>query len=300
MHLPLFKRRLGVMLPAITALSSLTVLAHATEGGGGAYANGSEGFMTGAMPPPGSYLVSYNTYYSADRFANSNPAFDDFSVSTTATILRAIHVTDKTILGGNWAMHAFLVAADVNVDMGHGARQSKAGMGDFIFSPLAVGWHSGNWHWIAAVDLYLPTGRYDKDNLANIGRNYVTVEPLFAFTYRNPAGYEFSMKTMFDHNYENRDTRYRSGNELHADFVAAKHFGNWGVGLGGYAYRQLSGDSGEGAVLGDFKGRAMALGPQVTYTSSSGLNLQARYQREFDVLNRPEGDKLWLNVAMRF
>jgi hypothetical protein len=300
MRLMLSVCRLGIAHLSIAALTSLATLAHATEGGGGAYANGSEGFMTGALPPPGSYLVSYNTYYSADRFANSSPVFDDFSVSTTATILRAIHVTDKTILGGNWAMHAFLVAADVNVDMGNGVRQSRAGMGDFIFSPLAVGWHAGNWHWIAAVDLYLPTGRYDKDNLANIGRNYVTVEPLFAFTYRNPEGYEFSMKTMFDHNYENRDTRYRSGNELHADFVAAKHFGNWGVGLGGYAYRQVSGDSGEGAVLGDFKGRAMALGPQVTYSTSNGLNLQGRYQREFDVLNRPEGDKLWLNVALKF
>ena len=70
---------------------------------------------------------------------------------------------DKKILGGNWAMHAFLVAADVDVNMGAGGRQDRAGMGDLIVSPLAVGWHAGNWHWIAAVDLYLPTGRYDKE-----------------------------------------------------------------------------------------------------------------------------------------
>lgn len=281
-----------------TPLALLASTAIATEGGGGAYANGSEGFMTGAMPPPGSYLVSYNTYYTADKFANDNPAFDDFKVSTAATILRAIHVTDKKILGGNWAMHAFLVAADVDVNLGASGRQDRAGMGDFIFSPLAIGWHSGNWHWIAAVDFYLPTGRYDKNDLANIGRNYATIEPLFAFTYRNPEGYELSMKTMFDHNYENRDTKYRSGNELHADFVAAKHFGNWAVGIGGYAYKQTSGDSGEGAVLGDFKGRALALGPQVSYSTAGGLNIQGRYQREFDVQNRPEGNKFWLNLAI--
>lgn len=283
-----------------TALSLLALgqSAHATEGGGGAYANGSEGFMTGALPPPGSYLVSYNTYYTADKFANPNPAFDDFKVNTAATILRAIHVTDKQILGGTWAMHAFLVAADVDVNLGAGGRQARAGMGDFIFDPLAIGWHSGNWHWIVGMDIYAPTGRYDKDQLANIGRNYVTLEPLFAFTYRNAAGYEFSMKTMFDHNYENSDTRYRSGNELHADFVAAKHFGNWAVGVGGYTYKQVSGDSGEGAVLGDFMGRATALGPQLSYTTASGLNIQGRYQHEFDVRNRPEGNKLWLNIAI--
>ena len=277
---------------------ALSPIAHATEGGGGAYPNGSEGFMTGAMPPPGTYLVNYNVFYSADRFANSNPAFDDFKVSTAASILRAVHVSDQTILGGNWAMHAFLVAANVDVNFGGGNRQDRAGMGDFIFDPIAIGWHAGNWHWIAGVDIYLPTGRYDKNELANMGRNYVTIEPVFDFTYRNPAGYEFSMKTMFDHNDENTATDYRSGNELHADFIAAKHFDHWAVGVGGYAYKQLSGDSGESAVLGDFKGRAMALGPQLSYTSASGFNVQARYQHEFDVANRPEGDKLWLNVAI--
>lgn len=277
---------------------ALSPCAYATEGGGGAYPNGSEGFMTGAMPQPGTYLVNYNVFYSADRFANSNPVFDDFKVTTAASILRAVHVTDQTILGGNWGMHAFLVAANVDVNFGGGNRQDRAGMGDFIFDPIAIGWHAGNWHWIAGVDVYLPTGRYDKNQLANMGRNYVTIEPVFDFTYRNPAGYEFSMKTMFDHNYENSATDYRSGNELHADFIAAKHFEKWAVGVGGYAYKQLSADSGEGAVLGDFKGRAMALGPQLSYTSGSGFNVQARYQHEFDVVNRPEGDKLWLNVAI--
>lgn len=288
--------KIAALFLSLAALLSSPV--QATEGGGGAYANGSEGFMTGALPPPGTYLVSYNTYYTADRFANSNPAFDNFKVSTAATILRAIHVTDKQILGGNWAMHAFLVAADVDVNMGGGNRQARAGMGDFIFDPFAIGWHSGNWHWIVGMDIYLPTGRYDKDQLSNIGRNYVTLEPLFAFTYLNEQGYELSMKTMFDHNYENDDTRYRSGNELHTDFVAAKHFGNWAAGIGGYAYRQVSGDSGEGAMLGDFRGRAVGLGPQLSYTTQSGLNIQARYQHEFDVQNRPEGDKFWLNIAI--
>lgn len=287
-----------LIAPGLLCLLVLAQNAQATEGGGGAYANGSEGFMTGALPPPGTYLVSYNTFYTANQFANDNPAFDDFQVNAAATILRAIHVTDKKILGGNWAMHAFLVAADVDLDLAAGGRQNRAGMGDFIFDPLAIGWHSGNWHWIAGLDIYLPTGRYDKDELVNIGRNHVTLEPLFAFTYRNPAGYEFSMKTMFDHNYENRDTKYRSGNELHADFVAAKQFGNWGVGIGGYTYKQVSGDSGVGAVLGDFKGRATALGPQFTYTAASGLNFQGRYQHEFDVQNRPEGEKFWLNIAV--
>ncbi|MGO4003379.1 SphA family protein [Pseudomonas fluorescens] len=276
----------------------LSQVAWGTEAGGGAYANGAEGFLTGYLPPPGTYLVNYNTLYSANSFKNSSPVFDDFEVATFASIARLIHVTDKKILGGNWAMHAFLVYADVNVKNLAGNSQRQRGIGDLIIDPIAIGWHLGNWNVVVGVDMYLPTGNYDKNDLANIGRNYVTLEPLVDFTYLNDQGYEFSMKTMFGFNFENNATNYRSGNELHADFVAAKHVGQWAFGVGGYAYQQVSGDSGEGAIFGDFKGRAMALGPQVAYTAKNGVNIAARFQHEFDVKNRPEGDKLWLNFTL--
>ncbi|MBS7723980.1 transporter [Pseudomonas lalucatii] len=283
--------RQGIFFLAV----SLCPLAGATEGGGGAYANGADSFMVAALPPPGNYLVSYNAYYRADEFANPSPVFDSFKVESYASVLRAIHVSDKKILGGNWAMLAFLPYVNVDLDMGF-ASQRRGGMGDIIVDPFAIGWHSGNWHWAVGMDIYLPTGRYDKDQLVNIGRNYVTLEPIFAFTYRNPAGYEFSMKTMFDYNFENTDTNYRSGKELHADFIAAKHWGPWAVGVGGYAYQQVTGDRG-GAVFGDFKGRVYALGPQVSYTGPTGFNISGKFQHEFDARNKPEGDKLWITFS---
>ncbi len=277
---------------------ALSQMAWSTEGGGGAYANGAEGFLTAYLPPPGTYLVNYNTFYSANSFENSSPVFDDFKVSTFASVARLIHVTDTKILGANWAMHAFLVYADVNVKNLAGNSQRRSGMGDLIVDPFALGWKFGNWNVVAGLDIFLPTGSYDKHDLANIGRNYVTLQPLLGVTYLNAAGYEFSMKTMFDYNFENDDTDYHSGNELHADFVVAKHIGQWAFGVGGYAYRQVTGDSSNGAVFGDFKGRAMALGPQVAYMTQSGINLAARFQHEFDVENRPQGDKFWLNISL--
>lgn len=47
------------MVIAATALLSpgaLVGTALATEGGGGAYPNGAEDFMAGALPPPGTYF----------------------------------------------------------------------------------------------------------------------------------------------------------------------------------------------------------------------------------------------------
>ena len=287
-----------LMIGAAALICSLG--AWATESGGGAYDNGGEGFMGGYLPPPGTYLINYDTLYSANNFKNNSPVFNDFKVATVANIARLIHVTDQQILGGTWAMHALVVYADVNIKNLGGASQHKGGMGDLIIDPLAIGWHFGNWNFAAGVDFYLPTGSYDKNDLANIGRNYVTVEPVVLFTYLNSAGYEFTMKTMYDYNFENHATNYRSGNELHADFVAAKHIGPWALGVGGYVYKQLTADGGAGAVLGDFEGRAVGLGPQLAYTTQSHLTFTGRYQHEFDVLNRPEGDKFWLNISVPF
>lgn len=104
------------------------------------------------------------------------------------------------------------------------------------------------------------------------------------------------MKWMFDYNFENNDTDYRTGNEVHVDFIAAKHWGPLAVGLGGYAYHQVTGDSGSGAILGDFKGRAYSLGPQVRYQFER-FSVTAKYQEEFNVVNKPEGNKFALDFA---
>ena len=55
-----FKRVFLFLILAITSLFVLTnVNVYATELGGGAYPNGAEDFMSGAIPPPGFYFIDY-------------------------------------------------------------------------------------------------------------------------------------------------------------------------------------------------------------------------------------------------
>lgn len=54
--------------------------------------------------------------------------------------------------------------------------------------------------------------------------------------------------------------------------------------LNGYHYQQLSGDSGSGATLGDFKGRVTAIGPGLSGSFQAGpvpVTVSLRYFREF-------------------
>ena len=70
----------------------------------------------------------------------------------------------------------------------------------------------------------------------------------------------------FTYNFKNPDTDYQNGVDAHLDWAASQFLSEqWQVGLVGYFYQQVSGDSGAGAVLGDFKSRVYAIGPQVGY-----------------------------------
>lgn len=277
----------------------------ATEGGGGAYPGGAEGFMTGAIPPPGNYIINYMLYYSAEDLMDGrgNEIPNDFDLQILAEVFRFVHVTDKKIFGGSLAQHIFILALDVDVSFNHpflgSVSDDKTAFGDIIVDPFVLGWHAGPFHWAAGLDVYLPVGSYDEDDIANTGRNYWTFEPVFAFTYLDKRGIEVSSKFMYDINTENNDTDYESGDEFHFDYAVGKRFGNWALGVGGSYYKQVTGDdgnvlspTGEMVDAGDNKGQQFAWGPQVAYQHGP-MSFTLKYQTETETENKPEGEKIW-------
>ena len=71
------------------------------------------------------------------------------------------------------------------------------------------------------------------------------------------------------------------------------------VGLVGYVYRQITGDSGSGARLGSFKSRVAAVGPEVGwFFKDQTIYFSARWYWEFDAKHRPEGWNLWLTLSV--
>jgi len=288
-----------------TALLLCTAVsgAIATENGGGAYPNGAEDFMAGAVPPPGTYFLNYFTWYSADSFNDDADRIQNCKLNAVADVVRLLHVTDRKILGANWGMHIFIPFADIDAKVpSFGIDQSRSGLGDIIIDPFILGWHfSKNLHAVAALDIYVPTGRYSKDYLGNPGRNYWTFEPVAGVTYVTDAGTEVSAKLMYDFNTENTDTHYTSGNELHIDYTVGHKFGPLSAGAGGYWYHQVTDDEqGEGSpALPMEKGRALAIGPQVKYEYKN-MAFTLKYLIEVETRNRPEGNNLWFKFLYAF
>jgi hypothetical protein len=66
----------------------------------------------------------------------------------------------------------------------------------------------------------------------------------------------------------------------------------WQVGLAGYAYEQIEGDSGSGAFLGTFRGRAYGIGPSLQYVPSHDpiTVINFEWVHDFHAKNRLKND----------
>nr|HMN56095.1 transporter [Ottowia sp.] len=269
-------------------------------GGGSTYAHGTENFMVGAVPPPGLYGLVYAEHYSADRMNDSsgrNLGIPGFSVRASALVGRVVWAPGVKLLGGDLVMHA--VAPLVNLKVSAmGASQSKTGLGDMTVG-FGLGYHhSPQLHSAVALDLILPTGRYDKGEMANIGRNYASIEPVYAVTYVDPKGFNGDLRIGYLLNQRNKDTDYKSGPELHFDYAAGWGLGNgWTLGVGGYYRQQTRLDRQAGVSLPDSKTSGMAIGPNLKYDSGKGWFMTAKWQFERKVKNGTQGNALWIKAV---
>ena len=117
----------------------------------------------------------------------------------------------------------------------------------------------------------LPTGGSDRTRQANIGRNYLSLQPLGVLTWMDPSGFNGDVKATLNFNRTNSDTNYRSGREFIVDYAAGWGLGNgWVVGVGGYVYRQWSDDKVGGVSLAGSRGRSQSIGPSVRYANGKG------------------------------
>lgn len=272
--------------------------AQATEGGS-QYPDGAEGFMAGAVPPPGTYFINYLTHYTAGRLNNNDgkqiPI--DFRLNATAEVPRLLYVSNVQILGGNWGAHILVPLVNLRYEVA-GMSGHQFGLGDITINPFILSWHWPNFHLASGLDIILPTGRYDRNRPVNIGANYWGIEPLVAGTYLSDGGFEVSAKLMYTFNTKNNDTSYRSGQAFHMDYMVAQRFGNWTAGLGGYWFQQTTDDDLRGVDIGN-RGMAFSVGPAVKY-DVAGISLIGKWQHEFVSRNRPQGDKLWVKLIMAF
>lgn len=175
-------------------------------------------------------------------------------------------------------------------------------MGDPLITAF-IGWSAGPFHWKLTGLLNIPVGSYAKRDIVNIGFNRWATDLTAAVTWQDPSsGWEVSIAPGVTFNGENTDTNYKTGAEFHVEGAVMRHFSkSFSVGLAGYHYKQITGDSGAGAVLGPFKGEVSAIGPSLTYNFQIGKTpvlTSARWLHEFNATNRLAGNAGFVTLTI--
>ncbi|GJE14329.1 hypothetical protein FOHLNKBM_5403 [Methylobacterium longum] len=311
-------RSFGAMLLCTAALIA-SPAARAAESAQGVYVLGNRGPLAGVTPPPGFYFESETYFYSGNlgggrSFQSGGVVAANVKLDTSANFATPIWVTPVEILGGNLGFSITIPFGTPNVSAGAvlsspridriiagRERDAVFNVGD-IYLASFVGWHSGNFHWSTTILGVVPSGSYETGQLSNISLNRPALDLSAAFTYLDPLlGYELSVVPGVTFNWINPATQYLTGTEFHLEWSASKYLSQeLSVGMVGYFYNQLTGDSGRGDRIGPFKGRVTALGGQIGYTFKVGVipvSTNVRVLREFDVTNRFAGTATYLTVS---
>ncbi|SBW10453.1 conserved exported hypothetical protein [uncultured delta proteobacterium] len=306
------KYLLTALLMASICLPPLPALA--TENAFGRYIPGVfAGPASQIVPPvPGFYMQSSTFFYKGSAKKDIQlPIGRDLKskvdVEYFSTALTGVYVPEWTP-GKNMSVGLGLTVPlqTLYIKAGAGSLWTSdraTSLGDIMLTP-AVGWHDGPHLATANVTIYMPTGDYDKDNLANIGLNCWTFTPSLAYTYVNPEKHiDFSITAGVDISTWNNDTHYRSGEMLHADATLLWTYEGFGAGVFGSVLYQFTDD--EGALadqLGGFRGRSFSVGPMLKYSAGGEheFTVNLNWAPEFHVKNRVEGDGFFLNMTLKF
>lgn len=294
----------------------------AEQSGSGHYASGMLTDFSGTVPTKpgwvfGNYYLNYNdgTIGGSEQLPFGQIVGAGITANESVNAVLGMYAYPVDFLGGTLASGAAIpyvwlrVKANVSVGPNTGnIEQSTSGLGDVQLIPIMAGWTNGDFKYDFYMNIWAPTGDYDKSNLANAGLGYWTFTPMVAFSWlSSKIGTEVSVFTGVDFNTENTDANYQSGDIFHVDATVAQHLplfgGIAGAGASAFYLKQFTGDSGSGATLGGFEVESYGVGPTISYVHKVGksdLIFDASWLPQLHTENTTKGDFFWAKVTLVF
>jgi hypothetical protein len=321
------------MLVGASILSMTSSVSLADESGTSFWLPGQYGSLAAAPGTPGWALatVYYHTSVSAGadvaasreiQVGRFNPALNvnlnaNLHASADLALVIPSYVFATPVFGGQLAVQVASIVGSTSANVNgvltaslppfglvrnESISNTVTGFGDLY--PLAsLKWNAGVHNFMTYITGDIPVGNYSSSSLANLGLGHGAIDGGGGYTYFNPAtGHEFSAVAGFTYNMKNQTTQYQSGVDFHLDWGASQFLSKqFFVGLVGYAYDQVSADTGSGDRVGAFESRVFAVGPQIGYIfpiadKQGYLGLKSYF--EFEARNRPEGWNTWLTFSI--
>jgi hypothetical protein len=304
------------LLAFATLLLGCVSQARADEFGFSSYGLGAAAFGAGVTPPPGTYISFVSGYYEGE--ISAPVTLGNVTLQAGAKVkffqegLNGLYVPNRKVLGGNFGVSVTVPVGHMDLDasvtgpLGNTftAETSGWGLGD-ITTRLQLGWQEGDFAHIAYFQVVAPSGRYAVGFEPNIGLNRPGIDVGWAFTWTEKTSkLQFNGSLGFTFNFDNEATDYQSGTDFHFEWAIGREISKGlMIGVVGYDYRQVTGDSGSGARLGSLEGTVDAIGAGITYTTvidKTPVIFNARHYREYNVDRRWDGSMTILSGTIRY
>ena len=306
------KRMAIIVLLLVCFLFAGQHTTYATEGGSSYYFPGISATFAPALEPHPGWLAANQMLFlggKVDKAVLGGRVNLNVKVDAFYNYVGGFYTYDKPVMGDAKLQLGAAFAygkVDINASANSISRsQTGDGLGDGMIS-ASLYWKNGNYHHKVTQSVYVPIGAYTDGKLANAGKNYWGFDTTYAMTWVNmKTGDEVSIAPGILFNTENSATNYKSGNEFHVDFALNHHYfkQHYAIGVQGYYYKQLSGDSGSGALLGSFKGEALGIGPAILWTPPAykgNLSVIAKWIFDVDQEHRAKGDYGQFIIGYKF
>lgn len=310
------KLAVSVLVTALVIFGH-TSAAKAAEGAGSHYLPGVAGDILIAQPPKPGVQAGGMLWYQVgkvDRAVLSGLVNLSLDLDLFLAIPTASYTFKPSVLGGAYTVGIAIPFAYGNLDarvaipglgISRGVSDDSFGLSDIFITPFQLNWSAGNFSFKLAESIIAPTGKYEKGDLLNLGRNYWSFDTVGAVSWFNAktgTGVDVAPGIMV--NTENDETHYKTGTEFHLDFTANQFLSEgFAVGIKGYWYKQISGDSGSGAILGDFKSESFGIGPGFVWIPKSAggnLTVLGKWLHDFQAENRFDSDYYTLAAGWKF
>ena len=298
---------LRLITSALALIASNVV--RADEGGVAFWLSGQYASFAATPQPPGFYLPVMSYFYHGEAGGSlglqRGGAIElNLKTDVPLTFLTPTYVPGIKILGGQPAIGMAFgggynrTEGSVQLNIpGHTFGRKRVderwGITD-LYPAVNLVWNAGVNNFMIYATGDAPVGTYDGERLANFGIGHGAVDWGGGYTYLNPKiGLEVSAAGGFTYNLENESTHYQNGIDSHLDYTLSQFLSEkFHIGVTGYLYYQLSGDSGSGDMEGSFESKIAAIGGEAGYLFKFGgldayANVRGYY--EYWAENRVQG-----------
>jgi hypothetical protein len=280
------------------------------------YPLGGLAFGAGITPPPGFYITDVTSFYDGTIGGNFNFGGRTFDAGVRAQIFAGetnlLYVPGIKVFDGLIGFSLSVPTAYVDFTakaagpLGNivTAHTDGTGLGDFVYQ-FQIGWDKPDFSHSFYALFVAPTGRYRTGFYPIAGLNRPSFDIGWAFTYFDKdSKIQLNGAIGFMASTENEATQYQTGNEVHFEWAIGYTFTDaLTAGIVGYDYRQMTGDSGKGAILGPFESAADAVGPGLSYTTKfyeTPITINIRDYEQYNTKHFFQGNTAIASVTAAF